>query len=146
MSEQDACPDGSEECELPLAIGCSFKGCDPLERHDESYGVTYLGPEGRALRHRNIEAFCSEENETIIHLVSDETEINIPEYMENSRFVVSEEFPKLLADTRSEFEDMLVNTIIQEDGLNENQFDVFPNFVMKCTENQTWQFEDERLK
>ena len=58
MSEQDACPDEAEECELPLAIGCSFKGCDPLERHDKSYGITYLGPEGRSLRNSKTHAVC----------------------------------------------------------------------------------------
>jgi hypothetical protein len=137
VSEQDACPDGSEECELPSDIGCSFKGCDPLERHHESHGVTYLGPEGRALRNRTIEAICSGE---------DETEMNIHENMENGRFVVSEEFPNLLAETRSQFEDEFLNTLIQKEGLNENKFDIFPNLVMKCTENQTWQYEDERLR
>ena len=71
--------------------------------------------------------------------------INIMGNMENG-FVVSEEFPNLLAETRSEFENTVVNTLIQEDGLNEKKFDIFPNLVMKCTENQTWQFEDERLQ
>ena len=57
-----------------------------------------------------------------------------------------EQFTNLLANTRSQFENMLVNALIEEGGLNENKFDIFPSLVMKCTENQTWQFEDERLK
>ena len=65
--------------------------------------------------------------------------------MENG-FIVSEELPKLFANSRNEFEYQSVNTFIQEDGLNENKFDIFPNLVMKCTENHTWQFEHKRLQ
>ena len=54
--------------------------------------------------------------------------------------------PTPLAETRSEFENTVVNTLIQEDGLNEKKFDIFPNLVMKCTENQKRHFDYERLQ
>ena len=68
MSEKDACPDGSLECEVPSPIQCSFKGCEPLQKHDQSYNVRYHGQRGRTLRDFTSSAICAGRKETSFQL------------------------------------------------------------------------------
>ena len=68
MSEKTACPSGKFECLNPLDVSCSFKGCEPFDRHHSSFNVLYLGQKGRSLREKTTAALCQGGYGTLLEL------------------------------------------------------------------------------
>ena len=48
VSNSEACPDNSTCCVDPQALSCSFKGCDALKLHDDSFNVSLYDPYDQA--------------------------------------------------------------------------------------------------
>ena len=62
MSNTEACPDNSSVCADPLPLSCSFKGCNPLQLHDQSYQVSVIGEGDKpSLREATTHLFCGVE-------------------------------------------------------------------------------------
>ena len=123
MTEKSACPNEVPECELPLKAECSFKGCEPLDMHDESFGDVIHEYEGRALRDDLYTVKCESE--------------------QRSEFLIPTLGSELLAKDKQEFED-LFKTVIFEGKDIEVKFT--PHLKLICTHNRTWEFEDPKIR
>ena len=113
MSEKSACGDGLPECKIPMKAECSFKGCEPFEKHDASYDVLYLGQPGRTLRDSKTHAFCGGGEGVKVLLTYPETEalsLNIEPCEGGLLFIKEGIYGKFTFD-----EDEITNT---KDGLH----------------------------
>ena len=123
MTEKSACPNEVTECELPLKAECSFKGCEPLDMHDESFDDVIHEYEGKALRDDLYTVKCESE--------------------QGSEFLIPTLGSELLAKDKQEFENSFKTVIFEGKDIEVNYT---PHLKLICTHNRTWEFEDPKIR
>ena len=123
MSEESACPDKLTECEFPLKAECSFKGCEPLAKHHDSYDVQYPDAFGRTLRGDITSIECG-----------------TGPYQ---HFLVPVDGTKLLANSLEEFENYLLNAVLQQEDI---QVEFYQYLDILCTDNRSWSFFEPNIR
>ena len=122
VSEKSACPNEEAECQLPLKAECSFKGCEPLDMHDESFYDVYDDFKGRALREDIYTVECKSE--------------------EGSKFVLPTYGSLLLAKDNREFEDLFLTAVFEGKDI---EVELSPHLKIICTHHQIWEFDSPKI-
>ena len=124
MSNSAACPDESRNCVDPLPLSCSFKGCDALTLHDESYDVTVEGDAGEPSLRDSVTTLTCEDKEDF-----------------ERTFIWTDENDDFLSNTESE-----IYAFARNQNWKDQYYEEFSEISVQCTKDRVWNVTDSQLR